>query len=216
MNKEKFLNQLERLLMDIPESERREAIEYYQNYFEDAGPEKESQIIEELGSPQEVAASIKKNLFGEDYREGDRETYHFEGKRDAFDTRPSENKTLRTVLIAVIILLTSPVWIGLLGGIFGVLVGGIACIFGISIAAVAIEGACFVMGAALVGIGIANVFSGLPAVGLIVIALGMLFLALAVLGLVALMWTVGRALPWILRAVVRLCKRPFQKRGASI
>ena len=71
MNRNEFLRQLERLLCDIPENERREAIEYYQNYFEDAGPEKEAQIIEELGSPQEVAASIKRNLFGEDYEDYD-------------------------------------------------------------------------------------------------------------------------------------------------
>ena len=31
MNREEFLRQLERLLYDIPESERREAMEYYQN-----------------------------------------------------------------------------------------------------------------------------------------------------------------------------------------
>ena len=67
MNREEFLRRLERLLSDIPESERREAMEYYQNYFEDAGPENEASIIEELGSPQEVASSIKKNLFGDDY-----------------------------------------------------------------------------------------------------------------------------------------------------
>ena len=65
MNREEFLRQLEQLLRDIPESERREAIEYYQNYFEDAGPEREAEIIEELGSPYEVAESIKKDLFGE-------------------------------------------------------------------------------------------------------------------------------------------------------
>ena len=50
MNKKEFLKQLEQLLLDIPESERREAVEYYENYFEDAGPEMEQKIIEELGS----------------------------------------------------------------------------------------------------------------------------------------------------------------------
>ena len=37
MNRTEFLEQLERLLWDIPESERKEALEYYQDYFEDAG-----------------------------------------------------------------------------------------------------------------------------------------------------------------------------------
>lgn len=215
MNKEKFLKQLEQLLRDIPESERREAMEYYQNYFEDAGEEEESRIIEELGSPQEVAASIKKNLFGEGLdRDYDGGSYKAQGT--AFERGAPENRTLRNILIAVLILFTSPFWIAVLGTAFGLIVAVVACLFGFSVAAVAIEGAVFVAGAALVGIGIANMMAGLPAVGLVVAGTGLLLLSAAVLGLIVLAWAVGRVLPWVLRAAVRLCKRPFQRRGASI
>lgn len=62
MNRKEFLEQLERLLQDIPESERKAALEYYQDYFEDAGEEKESQVIQELGSPGKVAAIIRADL----------------------------------------------------------------------------------------------------------------------------------------------------------
>lgn len=62
MNRKEFLGQLERLLWDIPEQERREALEYYSNYFEDAGEENESGVIQELGSPGKVAAIIKADL----------------------------------------------------------------------------------------------------------------------------------------------------------
>ena len=37
MNRKEFLKQLEELLSDIPEAERRDAMNYYQNYFDDAG-----------------------------------------------------------------------------------------------------------------------------------------------------------------------------------
>ena len=51
MNREEFLSQLERLLYDIPAQEREEALEYYNGYFDDAGKEKEAEVIQELGSP---------------------------------------------------------------------------------------------------------------------------------------------------------------------
>lgn len=212
MNRNEFLRQLEQLLCDIPESERREAMEYYRNYFEDAGPEKEAQIIEELGSPQEVAASIKRNLFGEDFGEYD---FVKEEKRENRYEYP-QDKTMRNVVIAVIILLTFPLWVGIVAGAFGILIGGIAAVFAVAVAIIAVVFAFFVVGFVLCGIGVANVFTGFPAVGMVLVAVGMFLLAFAVLGMIVIVWLVGRILPWTLRAIVRLCKRPFQKRGAVI
>lgn len=62
MNKTEFLEQLERLLGDISEQEREEALDFYRSYFEDAGEENEAQVIQELGSPGKVAAIIKADL----------------------------------------------------------------------------------------------------------------------------------------------------------
>ena len=62
MDKENFLLQLEKLLYNIPAEEREEALEYYRSYFEDAGEENEAMVLEELGSAQEIALSIKEGL----------------------------------------------------------------------------------------------------------------------------------------------------------
>lgn len=62
MSREEFMRQLERLLEDVPEEEKREALSYYQSYFEDAGVENEERILTELESPQKVAATIKADL----------------------------------------------------------------------------------------------------------------------------------------------------------
>lgn len=59
MNKEIFLKDLRRFLADIPEDEREQALNYYEDYFEDAGPENEQKVIEELGSPIDIAKQIK-------------------------------------------------------------------------------------------------------------------------------------------------------------
>lgn len=62
MNRNEFMRELELLLADLSQTEKEEALEYYNNYFEDAGPENEEIVIKELGSPAQVAQSIKKDL----------------------------------------------------------------------------------------------------------------------------------------------------------
>ena len=62
MNKDQYLRKLEYLLSDLPEEERREAMEYYVEYFEEAGPEREAEVMRELGTPETVAETIHKEL----------------------------------------------------------------------------------------------------------------------------------------------------------
>lgn len=64
MNRSEFMRQLEMLLSDVTPSERMDAIQYYNDYFEDAGPENEQEVIKALGSPAKVAATIKADLSG--------------------------------------------------------------------------------------------------------------------------------------------------------
>ncbi len=58
MNKESFMQELARLLGDISPQERQEALNFYEEYFHDAGPEKEQEVLKELGSPMQVAAKM--------------------------------------------------------------------------------------------------------------------------------------------------------------
>ena len=85
MNRKQFMEQLERLLSDISEAERQEALEYYEGYFDDAGPENEGEVIRKLGNPGKVAAIIKADLQenSEDYGEYTENGYQ--------DTRVKEN-----------------------------------------------------------------------------------------------------------------------------
>ena len=45
MTKFEFLGDLSRLIADLPQEEVDQAMEYYEDYFADAGPEKEQEII---------------------------------------------------------------------------------------------------------------------------------------------------------------------------
>ena len=60
MNRREYMERLEQLLLVLPEEEREEALQYYHDYFDDAGVEKEETVIRELGAPEEVAAISRK------------------------------------------------------------------------------------------------------------------------------------------------------------
>ena len=54
MNREIYLKQLQKYLKRLPKEDYEQAMEYFKEHFEDAGPEKEQEVIEELGSPKEA------------------------------------------------------------------------------------------------------------------------------------------------------------------
>ena len=58
MTRAEYLAELDSHLITLPREERDMAIEFYNEYFEDAGPENEQAVIEELGKPYNLARSI--------------------------------------------------------------------------------------------------------------------------------------------------------------
>lgn len=116
-------------------------------------------------------------------------------------------------LIVILAVLSSPIWLGILGGLFGGSVGLLAGLFGVFLAFLAVGVVMIVVGIALVVIGIVAMF-GMPlgglclvGVGLILVAFGLVFLWLTVL-------VVGTAIPALIRGIVNLCRRIFHKGGA--
>lgn len=161
MRREEFLKELEELLRDLPELERREALQYYTDYFEDAGREEEAAVIEELGSPKLVAQKIKEGL-------------RTEKKLGETSLNQQNNKFLKLILLVVAGLCVFPV----LGSLLASVIGVILSLFGILIGLV-VAGVCLcLVGVALVGVGIAylmqdGVFAlALMGVGLMITAFG--------------------------------------------
>lgn len=62
MTRAEFMEKLSELLKDVSPSEREEAIQYYNDYFDDAGEENEQGVIFSLGTPEAVAKTIKAGL----------------------------------------------------------------------------------------------------------------------------------------------------------
>ncbi len=58
MNKQEYMKQLKQCLRRLPKEDFERAVEYYEEYFADAGSENEAKAIEDLGSPKEAADQI--------------------------------------------------------------------------------------------------------------------------------------------------------------
>lgn len=96
MDRAQFMKQLERLLSDISEAERQEALAYYNSYFDEAGPENEASVIRELGSPGKVAAIIKADLneSSEEYAQYTEHGYEdLREKQDSYVPEVRENSS---------------------------------------------------------------------------------------------------------------------------
>lgn len=62
MTRTEYMAQLEKHLKKLPHKEYLEAINFFNEYFDEAGPEREADIIEELGSPKEAASELITNM----------------------------------------------------------------------------------------------------------------------------------------------------------
>lgn len=208
MNRVQFMEQLEKLLSDISEEERREALEFYENYFDDAGSEREAEVIRELGSPGKVAAIIKADLDENRTAEGEyteqgyrdesmEEPHQTPARREGYHADKSRNKA--SVILALILLVfISPLIKGAIGGVLGFIVALITLPFLIVFGMGAVVVGLFIAAIAVIGVGIGSIFTSM-AFGTLGIGLGLILLALALVALVFLVWAASRVLPAILR-----------------
>ena len=188
MNRVEFMKQLERLLGDIPENDRLDAIAYYNDYFYEAGVENEAQVIRELGSPGKVAAIIKADL----------------------NANQEEKKSLPWPLVIVLLVFASPVLIGTFGGLFGAILGVAGALVGIAIAFVVCGLALLIAGTVCFVVGIVRVFIS-PVEGLITVGLGSLMLAIGILFAVLFVWCAFKWIPALFRGVINFIQRLFQR-----
>ncbi len=233
MNRMEFMAELERLLADMPDEERQAAVQYYADYFADAGVENESEVIKELVSPAKVAESIKADYYGTEFNEEkfDRKDYMEKygqrssagrdggqgtagayggtgpdtmGNEDGQEKKPWTGNGLKILLIILIAIVVWPVSLAVLS---------VAAGFGI--AAVSIFAALVAASVIVVITGVVTVIAGIalllavPPAASVTVGIGLLIF---VLGLIATAGTVKLCIivyPAMLRGIVNLCRRPF-------
>lgn len=209
MNKEEFLRKLEQLLSDVSEEERKDAIAFYRSYFEDAGEGNEASILKELESPEKVAEAIKSNLNDAEQAAKTREN-SVQGVREV--KREDKMKTENKILWIILAILTSPIWITILAVVVAILVAILACVFAAVACVVTMMAALLICGFILSGVGIGYLFTEGVAVGLGLLGGGLIVLALGILAIWLVVWCFGWFVPWAVKKLVNLCKKPFEKK----
>ena len=210
MNRREFMEQLERMLQDISPEERAEALQYYNDYFDDAGAENEQSVIEALGTPEKVAENIKKDLFHNAY-ESTRYTGAAPEDRKLIKYQQTEEKTKQKnkmssgmiALIVILCILASPVLLGILGGVLGIVIGIFAAWFGLILAFGGVSLSLFAAAVVLLIVGIIC----LPPSRLVGLALFGIAMVVCGLGILFMMLTVvmaGKATPAIFRGIASL------------
>lgn len=224
MNRAEFMRELERLLQNIPESERVEALAYYEEYFDDAGPENEQQVIAELGYPGKVADTIKEGLRGnmgyQNYGSGYQNTgYQQIGTQNVYTgtAQPAQEEGLPTWAITLIVIgciIASPALIGLAGTLIGAIFTVIGTLIGIIVGFGAGGIALLVAAVVCLALGISLIPTN-GFVGALVSGVSLLLAAIGLLLILATVWICGWALPGFIKWVIRLCKMPFQKKNGG-
>ena len=94
MTRTEYLNQLEAYLMQLPQADRIEAMDYFKELFDDAGPEGEEELMASLGSPKEAAHDILTTLLDKKINEEN-----------------SSKNNRQVIQIAILALLAAPIGI---------------------------------------------------------------------------------------------------------
>ena len=224
MNRVEFMAELKRLLADLPEDERQAAVQYYADYFADAGAENEAEVIRELGSPEKTAESIKADYYGRTFDESRFEHKDYmekygqqasgqqtSGQQQAGPAgasvegkKPWTSRGLKILLIVLIAIVVWPVSLGLICAVLGIL-AAVVCLFaGLVIAAV-----CVMIAGGVTAVTGLLMSVAYPPAALMTTGIGLL---LFVLGLIATVGTVKLCMivyPAMLRGFVELCRRPI-------
>lgn len=219
MNRVEFMSQLERLLWDVPESDRQDALCYYNDYFDEAGVENEAQVIQKLGSPGKVAATIKADLNTSGNERGEyTERGYYDSQEEMTQKPPAgrhensqgpkQKRAISWPLIIVLLIFASPLLVGVGGGLLGGILGVIFGAFGILLAAIICGVAFLVAGVVCVVVGIVRIFLS-PVEGLITAGMGSLALAGGILLTLLSVWCVFKWLPALFRWIVNLVQRLF-------
>ncbi|MDD6208770.1 MAG: DUF1700 domain-containing protein [Clostridiales bacterium] len=215
MNRQDFLSRLEVLLQGLPAEEKREALEYYENYFEDAGEGQEAQVIRELESPEKVASNIREGM-GYDTDTSQSVVRPSTQVYGVPPTSVSEKKSHagNTIWMIVVIILTSPFWVTAACCIFGLVIGVAGCLIGVLCGLAGCIVGTILGGFIGIAHGIGLLVIGKTAVGLVGIGCSLLLLACGCLFLPLLVLICGKGIPWIVTGIVKGFKRLFKgKKG---
>lgn len=206
MNRTEYMAALRRALSALPEEERANALRYYEEYFDDAGPENEQKVIADLGSPEKVAGQILA-----DYRELTAVPHSSEGtapqpkKRRWRDINPWKLAVL-VVLILMFGIPLAAVLIGVIASIFGVLLAIVLTVLVFMV----IVPLCL-LAAGIILCGFSFTLWSIPASAVMTLGCGLALFALGILASLLMIKLCILFVPPLFRLLVAILRWPIDK-----
>lgn len=239
MTRDAFMRELEYLLQDVQDNEKDEALQYYRDYFDEAGPENEDQVIQEFGSPERIAAIIRSDIAGsleeggaftesgytdERFRDpGYQVAHRYDLPESAPEQKSGEGgrekggkgetrtaRALKLALLLVLLALAIPVAWGIGHGLWG-LAGSILALLMVLLVFLGLATVGFLLaGVIMIPWGIVIAF-GSPWSGIVVSGVGLILAGLGLLGLALCVLFYGRFVPFVIRSIADFLNRFFHK-----
>lgn len=213
MNRIEFMTELERLLKEISPEERKEALQYYEDYFSDAGVENEQHIIAELESPKKVAQTIKEGILGKEDNSEYRETGYVDTRFEEKETpanreigRKANNNWLKILFIVVVTIFALPILLPLI-------FAGISIVFAIAVSGFAILGTIVLLAVVVMICGFAVTICGIvelfhfPALALVIMGGGILTLVVGLIATVFMIKACMIVFPILFRGLVNIFRK---------
>lgn len=164
MNRAEFFRQLEQQLQRVSKEEADAALEYYREYFDEAGPENEAQVIEELGSPGKLVTHLKAEVA---MKQLQKET-------------PTVKKGVSAIWWIILAIFAAPIALPLAIGAVGVCIGLVGAAIGIIVGLIIAVIAIFVLGILLIFDGFLTIVTSV-ATGIMAIGIGFTMLGISLL-----------------------------------
>jgi len=183
MNRHDFIDELKRRLRKLPYDEIKEAIDYYEGYFDDAGEENEQAVLSELGAPSAVASQIIASF----------------AVKEA-GTVVSGKKGWRYTWLAVLALFASPVAIPLAVAAGAVVVSLIIALSAVLFSFFAAGASIFITGFACFIAGFLVVFQSIPTT-LLLLGVGLMLLGIGAAIFIATMKLSRKCFGWLAKKV---------------
>lgn len=191
MTKVEYLAKLDKYLRKLPKEDYQEAMDYFSEYFEEAGPENEAQVIAELGTPKEAARDIISRLLDE----------------KIIDQEKTPKSRVSMVWLAILAILSAPVTLPLALFLFLAVI----TILALGVAAISVV---LSLGVAFLTSGIYMLFDSWSYLNIsfsataLSFGLGLLALGLSLLALLA----AGAVCKVVGRSIVNLARKTENKR----
>lgn len=230
MNRLEFMQALEGALNDVSAEEKEAALQYYNDYLDDAGPEHEQSILEEWGSPSKLAESIRSGMngridageftengfsAGEDIqRPAEKHVEFYEQQKEAQQTEramKARPNMWKWVAIALLCLMLAPICVPVIITVVAIIITVILTVAAVAGTLVLAGIAILLCGLAVAVVGLVSICSS-PAGAVVLLGAGLVISALGWLLTLLFGWLLFIGIVRMFRLTVELCRKPFHKK----